>query len=140
MAVLVLAVVVIAVTLVIGVIDVTAIHLARVRLYDVADAIALDAADDAAVGELYRVGMARTVRVSTATVRASAQRSLAATDRPDHVSEWVLGGGTGSTDGLSATVELSGVVRVPIFSALVDAVNGPVTVTVLSRAQARVGG
>ncbi|HYO86297.1 MAG TPA: hypothetical protein VES01_07600 [Dermatophilaceae bacterium] len=137
-AVLVLGVVVIAVTVVIGVVDVTAVQLARVRLLDVADAIALDAADAVAEDALYRSGMSGTVRVSDATVRASAESLLAASPRPDHISQWVLGAGTGTSDGGSATVELSGVVRIPWFNGLVDAVNGPVTVTVISRAQARV--
>lgn len=136
---LILGVCVLVLTLVVGVVNVTAVQLARVRLYDVADAAALDAADALADDAAYRTGVGTTIPLSDAGVREQAGRHLAQSERPVHVSSWDLAPGTGVGDGRAATVVLTGTVEMPLASALLAAVFGPVELTVSATAQARVG-
>lgn len=135
------------VALVVVVVDVTAVQLARARLYDVADALALDAADAIAQPALYRDGMGGTVPVTDDTVRQAAQRLLDAQQRPPNVAAWRLADGTGadgagpdagSGSGIAAVVTLTGRVEVPIAAGLLDAVGGSVALTVRSRSQASI--
>lgn len=135
---LILGVCVLTLTFVIGIIDVTALQLARVRMYDVADAAALDAADSLAEDAAYRMGVGPHIPLTEEAVRDQAGRYLAATGRPDHVSAWALAPGTGTRDGQTATVVLIGTVQVPIGSGLLGSVFGPMQVTVAASAQARV--
>lgn len=135
---LILGVCVLVLTLVIGVVDVTAIQLARVRLYDASDAAALDAADAIFEGGAYRDGVRERLPVTDESVRAAAQRYLATTDRPDRLTSWQIGAGTGTADGRSATVALTGTVEAPIGGGLLADVFGPIRLTVTSRADGRV--
>ncbi|MCO5310611.1 MAG: pilus assembly protein TadG-related protein [Austwickia sp.] len=135
---LVLGVCVVLLTLVVGIIDVTAIQLARVRLYDAADAAAVDAADAVSDERAYRDGIGTRIPLSQEGVRTQAARFLAGTDRPDHVTSWGLADGTGTSDGRTATVVLTGTVEVPLAAPLLGAVLGPVTITVTATAQGHV--
>lgn len=130
------------------VVDVTAVQLARARLYDVADALALDAADAVSQSALFRQGVGTTVPVSDDSVRVAARRLLDAQERPPNVASWQLGDETGaepvpgadraSATGAGAVVTLTGRIEVPMASGLLDAVGGSVMLTVRSRAQALV--
>ena len=123
--------------LVVGIVNVTAIQLARVRLYDAADAAALDAADALAEEALYGGGRGPRLPLSEQGVRDRAARYLAASERPDRVSAWALAPGTGTRDGHAATVALTGTVEVPLGATLLGSVFGPVTITVVATAEAR---
>ena len=122
--------------LVLGGIDVTAAQLTRVRLLDAADAIALDAADALDESGAYDRGLDGSVAVSAATVREAAAESLAARPFPSGIVAWGLSPGTGSPDGASAVVALTGTANLPISGPILDALGGEVTITVTSRARA----
>lgn len=126
----------IAVLLILGTIVVTSAQISRVRLLDVADGAALDAAD-ALDSSVYGGGFDGAVRVSDGTVWDSAESYLAAREMPSNVTSWRIEPGTGTPDGESAVVVVSGVVRLPVVGPLVDAVGGSVTITV--RGDARAG-
>lgn len=135
------------VALVVVVVDVTAVQLARARLYDMADALALDAADAISQSALYRDGMGTSVPVTDETVRQAAQRLLDAQQRPTNVVSWWLADGTGADgagpdvgagSGLGAVVTLAGRVEVPMAAGLLDAVGGSLTLTVRSRARSSI--
>lgn len=123
--------------LVMGGIDVTSVQLARVKLIDAADAAALDAADAADPGAIYRSGVDRQVRLSDATVRADAVRSLARQPLPGHLTGWAIVGGTGSTDGVTAHVALRGTVRPPLSGGLLALIGKDVTITVQASARSQ---
>ncbi len=138
---LVLGYVVLLVALVILVVDITAVQLARARLYDVADALALEAADAISQETLYRRGLGSSVPVTDETVAAAAQRLLAVSQRPANVSSWQLSEGTAASDSSGrqgALVVLTGTVDIPLGSGLVDALGGSVTVTARSHAHAAI--
>lgn len=135
---LILGVCVVVLTLVVGVVNVTAVQLARVRLYDVADAAALDAADALSEEAFYRAGVGPRFPVTEDGVRDQAARHLAATPRPDRVTSWALDAGTGTRDGHAATVALTGTVEVPLGSGLLESVFGSVTITVVASAESRI--
>lgn len=118
--------------LVTGVIAVTSVHLSRMRLLDVSDGAALAAAnalDDTA----YRGGVGESVPLSDDTVRQAAADYLAGRPRPQTLTRWGLGGGTGTPDGTSAVVSMTGVADVPFVGWLL---GDGVTITVTSRARA----
>lgn len=126
----------IAVLLILGTVVVTSAQVSRVRLLDVADGAALDAAD-ALDSSVYGGGFDDAVRVSDGTVWDSAESYLAAREMPSNVTSWRIEPGTGTPDGETAVVVVSGVVRLPVVGPLVDAVGGSVTITV--RGDARAG-
>jgi uncharacterized membrane protein len=129
-------------------VDATAVHLARTQLLDAADGAALDAADGIDVPGTYRsAGPAADAQdaaapdqlvLSDGTVRAQAEAYLASYEPPARLSSVSLAAGTGSRDGHSATVVLTGRVRLPIGGAVVAAWTGGVDVTVRSTARAPV--
>jgi len=135
-SVLILGLFVIAAMLIVGGVDVTAAQLARVRLIDAADAMALDAADalDERAGD--GRGLEQGVALTTTSVVTAAQAHLAARPAPDGVSAWRLLPGTGTVDGQSATVVLEGVVDLPITGGMLGALGRSVTIQVQSRARA----
>ena len=136
------------VALVILIIDITAVQLARARLYDVADALALDASDALAVVSIYRQGLGRAVPLTDETVRGAARTLLSAQQRPPNVSSWWLAeetgagaarssvAGQGATEG--AVVALTGRIEVPLGSGFLDTVGGHVIVTVRSHAESSI--
>lgn len=128
---------VIGLALIFGVVNVTAVQLARARLYDVADAAALDAADALAERTAYTRGVDELVPVTDATVRDAAQGYLTRTRLPMNVESWNVGGATGTPDGLSARVELTGQVEMPMANGFLQAITGGVRITVASTATSR---
>lgn len=118
--------------LVTGVVAVTSVHLSRMRLLDVSDGAALAAAN--ALDETaYRGGVGESVPLSNATVRQSAGDYVSRRPRPETLSQWGLGSGTGTPDGTSAVVSMTGVADVPFVGWLL---GDGVTITVTSRARA----
>ena len=125
----------IAVLLILGTVVATSAQLARVRLLDVADGAALDAAD-ALDTRAYSVGLDEAVAVSGATVWEEAEAYLAVRERPDRITWWSVEPGTGTPDGETAGVVVSGRVELPVVGPLVEAVGGSVTITVVGSARA----
>ena len=121
------------------VVDATAVHLARTQLLDAADAAALDAADALDAAVVYSGGVGPDLPLTTDAVRDQAATYLTAYDPPSRLSRIALGPGTGTSDGTSATVELQGVVRLPIAAAAVAAFGGGIRLTVTSTARTAVG-
>lgn len=125
----------VAILLVMGGVAVTSAQLTRVRLLDTADAAALDAADSLDTG-VYRGGVGPTVPVSDATVDRAATAYLADRPLPPNVRTWGLAPGTGTPDGQTAVVRLTGTVSVPFVGPLLHTFGSDVTITVESRARA----
>lgn len=125
----------IALVLVLGTVVATSAQIARVRLLDVVDNAALDAADALDRGA-YSRGLGDSVAISSATVWDSAEAYLAAIERPSRVTSWRIEPGTGTSDGETAVVIVSGQVELPIVGALLHAVGGSVTITVRGAARA----
>ena len=126
---------IIALMLIIGGVDVTAVQLARARLFDAADGAALDASDALDNGSAYTVGLDKTVPITNGSVRQSATGYLAVQPPPQGISSWVLDAGTGSPDGQTAVIVLRGTVDIPIAATVLSAFGGSVQITVESRAQ-----
>lgn len=138
-SVLVLGVTVVVIMLVLGTVAVTSAQLSRIRMIDAADAAAVAAADalDAAA---YDKGLGDTVPVSTATVRRAATAQLAAQPVPSGIERWALASGTGSPDGETAVVVLTGRANLPLVGPLLDGLGSGVSITVTARARAGVEG
>ena len=134
-ALLVLVYTLIVLSLVAVAVDATAVHLARTQLLDAADAAALDAADAMDEAAVYTKGIRSDLPLTNALVRDQASRYLSSYDPPSRLDRVQLGAGTGSTGGASATVELSGRVRLPIAASVVSAWAGGITITVRSSAR-----
>lgn len=122
--------------LVLGAIDVTAAQLARMRLLDAADSAALDAADALDEESAYTQGIGKTVVLTDDSVQASATDHLGRTPRPSGISQWGIASPTGSTDGATATVTVSGRATLPISGWVLERFGGGVTITVTSTARA----
>jgi uncharacterized membrane protein len=135
-SILILGFTVVALMLVVGGVDVTAVQLARARLLDAADGAALDAADSLDEPGAYGRGFNDAVPLTDATVRQAAAGYLVAQPRPTGVSSWGLVTGTGAPDGQTAVVRLQGEATIPLLASVVEAVGGSVTITVESRARA----
>jgi len=132
---LILGFTIVALMLIIGGVDVTAVQLARARLLDAADGAALDASDALDNGSAYGRGLNATVPITDASVRQSATEYLAVEARPHGISSWVLTDGTGSPDGHTALIRLRGTVDIPIAASVLAAFEGSVNITVESRAR-----
>lgn len=132
---LILGFTIIALTLIIGAVDVTAVQLARARLLDAADGAALEASDALDNSAAYDGGLRASIAVSDASVRQSAAQYLAVAPRPHGISSWVLTDGTGSPDGQTAVIRLQGTADIPIAASVVAAFGGSVNITVESRAR-----
>ena len=132
---LILGFTIIALMLIIGGVDVTAVQLSRARLLDTADSAALDASDALDSGSAYQAGLQSAVPVTDGSVRQSAAEYLAAQPRPHGISAWTLTDGTGSPDGQTAVIRLRGTVDIPIAASVLEAFGGSVNVTVESRAR-----
>jgi Putative Flp pilus-assembly TadE/G-like len=133
----------IALTLVIVVVDISAVHLQRDRLFALADAAALDAADAVDQSRFYREGApgsaggeAVAVPLSDRSVRASARSYLLAAG-PDDGLEIAVDDPTGSPDGVTAQVTLVGRAHLPLFSFAVARWARGVPLRATSRARAR---
>ena len=132
---LILGFTVIALMLIMGAVDVTAVQLARSRLLDAADSAALDASDALESGSAYGGGLRPAVEITGDSVRQSASAYLAVQPRPHGISSWVLVDGTGSPDGQTAVIRLRGTADIPIAASVMGAFGGSVTITVESRAR-----
>jgi len=132
---LILGFTVMALMLIVGGVDVTAVQLARARLLDAADGAALDASDALESGAAYSGGLRSAVEISDGSVREAASQYLSVQPRPLGVASWDLVDGTGSPDGQTAVIRLHGTVDIPIAAAVLSAFGGSVNVTVESRAR-----
>ena len=135
---LILGFTVIALMLIIGAVDVTAVELARTRMLDAADSAALDASDALDNGSAYSNGLRSAVGISTDSVRRSAARYLVVQPRPHGISAWTLVDGTGSPDGQTAVIRLRGTAEIPIAAKVVAAFGASVDITVESRARSAI--
>ena len=122
--------------MVLGGVDVTAAQIARARLFDASDAAALEAANALDEAAAYSGGIGEAVVVSNATVERAVAENLAARPMPGGVSAWTIADGTGTTDGRTAVVVLSGTADLPMTGGLLAALGKSVTITVESRARA----
>ncbi|HEU5144321.1 MAG TPA: pilus assembly protein TadG-related protein [Dermatophilaceae bacterium] len=135
-AILILGLFAITLVLILGAIDVTAAQLGRMRLLDVADAVALDAADALDEEATYARGVTETPVLTNASVREAAEGHLAQTPRPAGLEMWTLGPDTGTPDGRTAVVTLTGRAMLPMTGWILESLGGSVTITVESRARA----
>lgn len=138
-SVLILGLFLLATALIIGAIDVTAAQLARMRLLDTADSIALDAADALDEQAAYTQGLSDRLALTDGSVRQSAIDLLARTQRPSGIADWAVVSQTGSPDGATAVVTVSGRAELPMSGWLLQSFGGGVTITVTSRARAPLG-
>ncbi|CCH72850.1 conserved hypothetical protein [Nostocoides australiense Ben110] len=127
----------IALLLILGIITVTSAQLARIRLLDAADAAALDAADSIAE-RVYDTGVGTAVPLDDGQVWAAAAANLASRPMPDRMQAWTIAPGTGSPDGSTAVVRITGTAELPILSSAAEFVGRSITITVESRARADV--
>lgn len=134
-SVLLVGMVAIALTVVFGVVGVTSVQLSRIHLLDAADAAALDASDALAEQRVYAEGLGEGVPLSDETVLEAASAHLAVRQRPARVAGWAVAPGTGTPDGRTAVVVVTGVARIPVASAVLGAFGGGVTITVTSSAR-----
>jgi hypothetical protein len=134
---LVLGFAVLVMVLIVGTVATTSVQLSRMRLLDVADGAALDAADslDAAT---YDRGVGSAVPVSDATVTATARDYLAELSRPASLLSWNVAPGTGTADGTTAVVRITGEAEVPMVAWMLRSLGGSITITVEARARATV--
>ena len=135
---LILGFTVIALMLIIGAVDVTAVQLARSRLLDAADSAALDASDALNSAAAYGNGLRSAIEISNDSVRQSAAQYLAVQPRPHGISSWALVDGTGTPDGQTAVIRLRGTADIPIAAKVVAAFGGSVDITVESRARSAI--
>jgi hypothetical protein len=129
----------IVVLLVSGTVAVTSAQLTRMRLFDVADGAALDAAN-ALDRSAYQRGVGDAVPLSNDSVRQRAAAYLDASDRPGGVLAWRLAPGTGTPDGRTAVVALTSEAELPMVGGPLRALGVTVTISVVSAARADVVG
>ncbi|WP_426566062.1 pilus assembly protein TadG-related protein [Angustibacter sp. McL0619] len=136
---LILGYLVLAFALVTVVVDAASVHLAHTQLIDAADAAALDAADALAEPDVYGGGLpdARAVPLTDLAVHRQAALYLSAYPPPRRLEDVALASGTGTSDGASATVALTGRVRLPIAGFVVVGFTGGVSVHASSTARAQ---
>lgn len=137
LSILILGLTVIAMTLIIGGLAVTSVQVSRMRLLDAADSAALGATDEGAQG-IYEDGVASDLPLDDAVVRESATAHLLERSRPHGLESWSVAPGTGSPDGRTAVVRLTGEADLPLIGGLLRSMGGSVTVTVESRSRAGV--
>lgn len=125
----------IALTLVLGVVGATSVQLSRIHLLDAADAAALDASDEVNEEAVYDQGLGEGLPLTDEGVARAATEHLAARDRPERIGTWWIGEGTGTPDGRTAVVRVSGEAQIPVVSGILRSFGGGVTVTVESRAR-----
>jgi len=125
---------VIAMLLISGTVAVTSAHLARMRLLDVADGAALSAAnalDDSA----YQRGVGNSVPLSSASVRERAAVYVRTRRKPASVVAWRLDPATGSPDGRTAVVALTGEAQLPMIGPALRDLGVSIDIRVRSEAR-----
>lgn len=135
LTVLVLGLTVIAMTVIIGGLAVTSVHVSRMRLLDAADAAALAATDEGAE-QIYESGLGRSLPLTDEGVRGVAVEHLAGRERPHGLESWSVAGGTGTPDGHTAVVRLTAEADLPLIGGPLQSLGSSVSVTVESRARA----
>jgi Putative Flp pilus-assembly TadE/G-like len=141
---LIIAYALIALTLLIVVVDISAVHLQRDRLFALTDSAALDASDALEVSRFYREGApvpargeATAVPLSDESVRTSAENYLRAAGPGAELPAVAVDSPTGSPDGVTAQVTLVARARLPLFSFVVARWSRGVPLRATSRARAR---
>lgn len=125
----------VAILLISGTVAVTSAHLSRMRLLDVVDGAALSAAnalDEAA----YTQGVGASVPLSNDSVRESAAAYVASLARPGRIVAWRLGPETGTPDGRTAVVALTGEAELPMVGGALRELGLSITISVRSQARA----
>lgn len=112
----------------------SALYLGHKRLLATADGAALAAADTFSLGQGSGPGGTPAAVLSAAAVQAEVERYLAATNAADRLPGLGISGETGTTDGRTARVVLTGVVQPPLVNFLVP--DG-IPITAVSEARAR---
>ncbi len=133
----VLGLTVIAMLLIAGTVAVTSAHLSRMRMLDVADGAALSAAnalDDSA----YAAGVGESVPLSNASVQERAAAYVGSRPRPGSILAWRLAPGTGTPDGRTAVVALTGEAELPMIGPALRELGVSVRISVRSEARADV--
>ncbi|MFI7586697.1 pilus assembly protein TadG-related protein [Spongisporangium articulatum] len=128
--------------LVVVVVDVTAVHLARGRLYALADAAALDASDALDSQGFYRQGsVGEVLPVTDEGVRASVRTYLEQAGVEDLTSLRDVDVGEPTTGGAAGVqVTLTATARLPLVDAIVRRWADGVPLTATSHARAVTGG
>jgi uncharacterized membrane protein len=141
---LVVAYALIALTLVIVVVDITAVHLQRDRLFALADSAALDASDALEESRFYSEGAsistgagAAAVPLSDHSVQTSAQRFVRVAGPEAHLAAVAVDEPTGSPDGETAEVTLVARAHLPLFSFAVAGWARGIPLRATSRARTR---
>ncbi|MEO7446806.1 MAG: pilus assembly protein TadG-related protein [Humibacillus sp.] len=122
--------------LILGAVDVTAAQLARMRLLDAADSAALDAADALDERRAYEEGVQGRLALTDAAVQKAAAAHLSRIPRPPGITAWSVVPGTGTSDGATAVVTLSGRATLPMSGWILQSLGGSVEITVTSSARA----
>ncbi len=127
---------------------VAGVQVERQRLFALADAAALDAADALAVEAYYAEGLAGAgagagaggagVPLTDASVRASVEQHLAEVGAAGRFEGLAVSGLTGTPDGATAEVVLTAVATPPMVPAAVDEWTGGVPLVVTARARSAV--
>ena len=125
----------IALTVIMAIVGVTSVQLSRIHLLDAADAAALDASDALAKEVVYSNGLGAGVPLTDETVIGAASQHLDARTMPTRIERWALGPGTGTPDGRTAVVVLTGTARIPVVSPVLDTFGGGVRITATSTAR-----
>lgn len=112
-----------------------ALHIERKQLLAAADAAALSAAARLD-GEAYHTSGGGTVLVSDATVREAVTEYVGSHSGTIGLRDVMLGEPTGTTDGRTVTVTLSGLGEIPLIPWLTNAVPDLVRIEVTASAQA----
>lgn len=135
MSILLIGMVAVTLSIVMAVVGVTSVQLSRIHLLDAADAAALDASDALAEEQAYGGGIGAGLPISQATVQEAASAYLASRPLPQRLDGWAVAPGTGTGDGRTAVVAVTGQARIPVLSPVLSAFGGGVTITVTSSAR-----
>jgi hypothetical protein len=109
------------------------------RLLDVADSAALDAAGALDERAAYEEGLLDHLVITDESVASAAAAHLARTPLPPGITAWSVAPDTGTRDGATAVVTIRGRATLPMSGWMLESLGGSVTITVTSRARAPLG-